>query len=63
MPRYGCDLASLKLGIDCIIDTYDTTKHDEATNNAIVQIEAEHWQDVTASEVADYVNNFLQAVS
>lgn len=61
MPQYGTDLESLKLGIECVRATCDTKNMDEETVKALSEDEA--WQDVDAVEVAEYVSNFLAAVS
>jgi hypothetical protein len=60
MPQFGDDLESLKLGIDCIIATYDDSKFDADQNAAIKDKDSDHWLDASAVEVATYVNNFLQ---
>ena len=61
MPQYPTDLASLKLGIECIKATMDTSKMDAAT---VEQLQGDDvWQDVSAVEVAEYVNGFLAVVS
>lgn len=61
MPQYGTDLESLKLGIECVRATYEAKHLDPDTVKALSEDEA--WQDVDAVEVAEYVNNFLAAMS
>jgi len=63
MPAFGEDLESLKLGIDCIIATYDDSKFDADQNAAIKDKDSDHWLDASAAEVATYVNNFLDRCS
>jgi len=63
MPQFGDDLESLKLGIECIVATYDGTKFDADQNAAIVDKDSDHWLDASASEVAAYVNTFLSKCS
>ena len=63
MPQYSDDLESLKLGIECVIATYDDSKFTTEQNEAIKDKDSDHWLDASASEVATYVNNFLAKCS
>lgn len=63
MPEFGTDLSSLRLGIECIIATYNDAVHSEEINTAIKDASGEHWMDVTGAEVATYVNTFLRSCS
>ena len=63
MPQFSDDLESLKLGIECIVATYDESKFDDDQNAAIKDVHSDHWLDASAAEVATYVNNFLQKCS
>ena len=63
MPTFGEDMESLVYGIGVVIGSYDSSKFNDETNANITNRDGEWWQDVTATEVAEYVNNFLHAVS
>ncbi len=52
-------MESMLMGIDCIRATVDYSKLSENESHAIKSAnDSEFWQDVTASEVAQYVNRF-----
>lgn len=62
VDKFPHTMESLRLGIDCICATCDRSKLSE---DDIAKIDSandsEFWQDVTASEVAGYVDNFCDA--